>query len=212
VGWRRQLRRATLSQTTTASKIGQTISFTEAAPSRAGYKGTFPVGADSTSGLKVKLSVGASSKSVCSLGTQKTVSGVTSATVTMKKGTGSCTIDAKQAGNDDYTAATEELTSAAAQKVGQTITFTTPAPSSATNGSTFTVAADSTSGLKVKLSVDAGSKAVCKLGAQTETSGITRATATMLSGSGTCTIDANQAGNNDYTAAAQQQTSASSTP
>jgi hypothetical protein len=201
---------ATLSQTTTATKIGQTISFAETAPSSASYKSTFPVAASSTSGLTVALSVAAGG--VCSLGKATTGSGVTSATVTMLKGTGTCTIDAKQAGNADYSAATEEQTAAAAQKIGQTITFTTPAPSSASDGSTFPVAADSTSGLNVTLSVDAGSTGVCKLGVQTVASGVTSATVTMLKGAGTCTIDAKQAGNGNYTAAPEQQTSATATP
>jgi hypothetical protein len=186
---------ATLSQTTKAYKSGQTISFTQSAPSTASYKGTFPVAASSTSGLTVAFSA----SGVCSLGTPTTVSGVTSATVTMLSGTGTCTIAAKQAGNTDYTAAVEKETSAAALKVGQTISFTKAAPSTASYNSTFAVAADSTSGLKVVFSVDAGSSGVCSL---------TGYTVKMLSGAGTCTIDANQAGNADYSAAAQQQTSA----
>jgi hypothetical protein len=181
---------ATLSHTTTATKIGQTVSFTTSAPSTESYKGTFPVAADSTSGLTVALSVATASKSVCSL---------SGGTVTMLSGTGTCTIEANQAGNADYSAATEEHTSAAAQKIGQTISFTKKAPSTASYNSTFAVAADSTSGLKVVFSVDAASTGVCSL---------TSATVKMLSGTGTCTIDANQAGNADYTAAAQQQTSA----
>ncbi len=202
--------RASLTQTTTASKIGQTVSFTTGAPATASYKSTFPVAASSDSGLTVALSVAAGS--VCSLGPRTTVSGVTSAKVTMKGGTGTCYIDANQAGNSNYTAATQQQTWAAALKIGQTITFTTPAPSSASVNSTFPVAADSSSGLTVGLSVDAGSTGVCKLGPRTIVSGVTNATVTMLKSTGTCTIDANQAGNGNYSAAAQQQTSAAATP
>src|SRR5271157_107231 len=202
--------KAILSQTTTGSAIGQTISFTTAAPSSANYQSTFPVAASSTSGLTVSLSVNAGS--VCSLGTRTTAGGVTSATVTMLGGTGTCHINANQAGNGNYTAATQQQTWAAALKIGQTITFTTPAPSSASIHSTFPVAADSTSGLKVGLSVDAGSAGVCKLGPQTTVSGVTSATVTMLRNTGTCAIDANQAGNSNYSTAAQQQTSAAATP
>jgi hypothetical protein len=191
--------KASLTETTTASKIGQTITFTTPAPSSASDGSTFPVAADSTSGLSITLSVDAGSTGVCSLGGRKTVSGVTSAIVTMLKGTGTCTIDANQAGNADYSAATEQHTLAAAQKIGQTISFTKTAPASANYQSTFPVAADSTSGQKVVFSVDTASTGVCSL---------TGATVKMLSGTGTCTIDANQAGNADYTAAAQQQTSA----
>jgi hypothetical protein len=202
--------RANMSQTTTGSMIGQTISFATPAPPTKAYKGTFPVAASSTSGLKVVLT--ASAGSVCSLGPQTASGGVTSATVTMTGGTGTCYIDANQAGNGNYTAATQQYTWAAALRIGQTITFTTPAPSSANDHSSFTVAANSTSGLKVVLSVDGGSTGVCSLGAQTVAGGVTSATVTMLSGTGTCTIDGNQAGNNNYTMAGQQQTSAAAAP
>ncbi len=203
---------ATRSQKTTALKIGQTISFTKAAPAKASYHSTFPVAADSTSNLTVALSVDAGSAGVCSLGVSKTVSGVTSATVTMLKGAGNCTIDAKQTGNGDYSAAAPQQTSAAAQKIGQTIKFTQKAPSSASYKSTFPVAADSTSGLRVALSVDVRSLGNCSLGGRKTVSGVTSATVTMLSSSGTCTLDANQAGNGNYNAAPQKQTSAKATP
>jgi hypothetical protein len=204
---------ATEQQTSAAAqKIDQTISFSQTAPAMASYKSTFPVAADSTSGLTVALSVDAGSTGVCSLGGRKIVSGVTSETVTMLKGTGTCTIDAKQTGNADFNAATEQQTSAAAQKISQTITFTTPAPSSASLNSTFPVAADSSSGLTVALSVDAGSTGVCKLGPRTIVSGVTNATVTMLKSTGTCSIDGNQAGNGNYNAAAQVSTSATATP
>ncbi len=198
--------RASLTQTTTASKMGQTISFTTGAPTTASYKSTFSVAASSTSGLRVSLSLAAGS--ICSLGTRTTAGGVTSATVTMLGGTGTCTINANQAGNTDYSPAPQEQTWAAALKIGQTIAFTTPAPATASVNSTFPVGADSSSGLTVGLSVDAGSTGVCKLGPRTTVSGVTSATVTMLKGAGTCSIDASQAGNGNYTAAAGQQTSA----
>ena len=191
---------ATQQQTSaTAQTIGQTISFTRPAPSIANYKSTFAVAADSTSGLKVVFSLDAGSTGVCSL---------TGRDVTMLSGTGTCTIDANQAGNANYSAATQQQTSATAQTIGQTISFTRPAPSSASDNSTFPVAAKSTSRLAVALSVDAGSTSVCSLGTPTTVSGVTSATVTVVSSTGTCTIDANQAGNGGYSAATQQQTSA----
>jgi len=192
----------------TAEKVGQTISFPTAAPSSASDQSTFPVAAQSTSGLTVALSVDAGSTGVCKLGTRATVGGVTSTTVTMLKGTGICTLDANQAGNADYTPAPPVSTAAAAQPAGQTISFTELAPSAAGYQSTFPVAAESTSRLTVGLSVDAGSRGVCSLGTRTSVSGVISATVTMLSGTGTCTIDANQPGNANYTAAAQVSTSA----
>ena len=186
-----------------ALKVGQTISFTKAAPSTASYNSTFAVAADSTSGLKVVFSVDAGSSGVCSL---------TGYTVKMLSGAGTCTIDANQAGNADYSAAAQQQTSATAKTAAQTISFATNAPASASKNSTFPVAAKSTSGLTVALSVDAVSTGVCSLGTPTVVSGVTSATVTMLKGTGTCTIDANQAGNADYSAAAQRQTWAKATP
>ena len=195
-----------------ATKLGQTISFTQAAPANAGYNSTFPVAAQSTSGLTVTLSVDSGSTSVCSLGTPSVASGVTSATVTMLSGTGTCTIFAIQSGNASYSAAALQQTSAVAfQELGQTISFTQAAPATASYYSAFPVAAQSTSGLTVTLSVDAGSTSVCSLGTPSVASGVTSATVAMQSATGVCTIDANQSGNGSYNAATQQQTSATAT-
>jgi adhesin/invasin len=83
-------------------------------------------------------------------------------------------------------------------KANQTITFTTAAPTGAALGAMFPVAATSNSGLPVTLTVDAASSSVCT---------ISGGTVTITSGSGTCIIDANQAGNANYNAATQVQSS-----
>jgi hypothetical protein len=70
----------------------------------------------------------------------------------------------------------------------QTITFTTPPPSSAVYGSTFTVAATASSGLPVTFT---------SAGACTNSG----ATYQMTSGTGTCSVIANQAGNSQYSPA-----------
>src|SRR5581483_4111516 len=62
---------------------------------------------------------------------------------------------------------------------------------------TYNVAASSSSGLAVSLSIDATSSAVCSLAGSTVS----------FTAVGTCTIDANQAGNANYNAAAQAQQS-----
>ena len=195
---------------TQAGQTSQTITFTQPAPASAGYNSTFPVAAQATSGLTVTLSVDSSSTSVCSLGTPSLAGGVTNATVTMLSGTGTCTIFAIQPGNASYSAALQQ-TSATAQAIGQTITFTQAAPATASYYSAFTVAAQSTSGLTVTLSVDSSSIGVCSLGTPSVAGGVTSAEVTMQSAAGVCTIDANQSGNGNYTAAAQQQTSATAT-
>ena len=80
----------------------------------------------------------------------------------------------------------------------QTISFTSPAPVGATvGGPTYTVTATATSGLAVAFTIDAASSAVCS---------ISGATVSFIGG-GTCTINANQAGNGTNAAAPQVQQS-----
>jgi len=82
----------------------------------------------------------------------------------------------------------ETITANFAPQVQQTITFSKQAPSSATYGSSFTVAASATSGLAVSYT----SSGACS------NSG---ATYTMISGTGNCSVIANQAGGGQYAAA-----------
>ncbi len=80
----------------------------------------------------------------------------------------------------------------------QTISFTSSAPGAATvGGATYTPTATATSGLTVSLTIDASSASVCSISA-----GIVSFT-----GVGTCTINANQAGNAAYLPAPQVQQS-----
>ena len=90
--------------------------------------------------------------------------------------------------------------SVTAGKLDQTITVTTPAPSSAPYNSQFTVAATASSGLTVSYS--SGTPAVCT------NSG---ATFTMVNGTGTCTVRYDQAGNATYNAAPQVTNSVTAT-
>jgi hypothetical protein len=172
----------------------QTISFTSTPPSPAGVGDPdYAVGANATSGLAVVFSADASSAGVC------TVSGSSVALV----GAGTCTIDADQPGDATHTAAPQVQQSftvgpgAPAPSV-QSINFTSSAPSGATaGGSTYSVSATSSSGLPVAFSADASSAGVCTLSGSTVS----------LVGAGTCTIDADQAGNGSYLAAPQKQQS-----
>ena len=81
----------------------------------------------------------------------------------------------------------------------QTITFTTNAPASAAYNANFTVAATASSGLAVTFT----SSGSCS------NSG---ATYTMTSGTGTCSVIANQAGNTNYSAATPVTKTTSATP
>ena len=126
-----------------------------------------------------------------------TAGGLNGATVT-PSATGNCTIAANQAGSASYSAALEVTQSIVIQAAGLTtpiITFgANPGPRSFTSGGTFVVSASSSSGA-------AGSPIVFSSPSNTVCS-VSGATVTMLS-AGTCTIDANQAGNASYLAAAQ---------
>jgi hypothetical protein len=88
------------------------------------------------------------------------------------------------------------------RQIAQTVSINSTAPSGAThsgsNNQTYTVVASTTSGLGVALTIDGSSTSGCTISGTTVSYGI---------GVGTCIIDANQAGNAEYSAAAQVQQS-----
>ena len=108
----------------------------------------------------------------------------------MTAGTGTCSVIANQAGNSNYSTAPQVTETVNATSATQTITFTKNAPASAVYGGSFTVAATANSGLAVILT----SAGACS------NSG---ATYTMTSGTGTCSVIANQPGNASYLPAPQ---------
>ncbi len=178
----------------TASAAGtalapQTIVFTSAAPTGAVVGGpTYtPMASGGASGNPVIFSIDASATSVCS---------ITSGVVTFT-GTGSCVIDANQAGNADFSPAPQVQQKFAVVRGAQTIVFTSAAPTGAlVGGPTYTpMASGGASGNAVVLSIDASATSVCSI-----TSGVVTFT-----GVGSCVIDANQAGNVNYNPAAQVQ-------
>ena len=160
------------------SKASQTITFTTNAPSSAPYNSQFTVAATASSGLAVTYSASGSCTNA-------------GATYTMTSGTGSCSVIANQAGNSNYTAASPVTQTTSATQASQTITFTTPAPASAEYGSSFVVAA--TGGGSGNAVVFTSAGGCTNVGA----------TYTITSGSGTCSVIANQGGNSNYAAAAQ---------
>jgi hypothetical protein len=177
---------AQVQQTFTVAKGNQTISFTSTAPSGATVGGaTYSPSASSTSGLTVAITVDSSSSSVCAI----------SGGVVSFNGPGTCTLDANQAGNGNYNAAAQ-VQQAFTVKRNQTVSFTSTAPTAASvGGGTYTPTASSTSGLTVAITVDSSSSSVCAI-----SGGVVS-----FNGVGTCTLDANQAGNGTYNAAAQVQ-------
>jgi len=169
----------------------QTITFTTSAPSSAAYNSTFSVAATASSGLTVAFTASGS----CSVVDH----GTGSATYTMTSGTGTCSVIANQAGNATYAAAPTVTQTTNATTASQTITFTTNAPASEVYLGQFTVAATASSGLTVTFT----SSGSCN------NSG---ATYTMTSGTGTCSVIANQAGNTNYAAAPTNTQTTNATP
>jgi hypothetical protein len=174
---------------TTPSKSSQSITFTSSAPSAASVGGaTYHVAATASSGLAVSFSIAAGSSGVCSL----------SGSTVSFTGAGTCVVNADQSGNASYLAAPQVQQSFAVGLRTQTITFTSTAPGSAVvGGSTYTVTATASSGLTVSFSVAASSAGICTISGATVS----------MTGAGTCVVNANQAGNASYAAAAQVQQS-----
>jgi phosphotransferase system HPr-like phosphotransfer protein len=170
---------AQVTQAVTATKAVQTITFTNSAPASAAYNSSFTVAATGGgSGNAVTFT----SSGVCSN---------SGATYKMTSGAGTCSVIANEAGNSNYAAATQVTQTVTATQVAQSITFTTNPPANAAYNSSFTVAA---TGGGSGNAVTFTSSGVCS------NSG---ATYKMASGTGTCSVIANQAGNANYAAATQ---------
>jgi hypothetical protein len=149
--------------------------------------GTFALGATASSGLAVSYT--STTTGVC------TVAGSTVTIVTA----GTCTIKADQAGNTNYNAAPQVSDDITISKATQAITFTSTAPAGATvGGTTYNVTATGgASGNPVTFTIDATASSICSIAGSTVS----------FTAVGTCVIDANQAGNTNYSAASQQQQS-----
>jgi hypothetical protein len=169
-----------LVETVTAHKASQTIQITTHAPSNAVSGTVFTVAA--TGGGSGKPIVYGSAGSCTN----------TAAQFTMTANTGTCTVTYNQAGNTNFTAATQATETVTAGVGSQTISITTHAPSIAVYGTGFTVAA---TGGGSGNPIVYGSSGSCSN---------TGASFTMTSGTGTCTVTYDQAGNTNYGAATQQ--------
>ncbi|MGH8714144.1 MAG: FG-GAP-like repeat-containing protein [Casimicrobiaceae bacterium] len=157
-------------------KANQTIAFAALAGKTYGAA-PFAIGASASSGLPVIFA--STAAAVC------TVSG---GTVSIKSG-GTCTIQASQAGNANYAAATPVSRSFAVAKAAQTINFGALIDRSY-GAAPFAVNATATSGLAV--SYASLTAVVCTSAGKTIT----------IRSAGTCTIQATQAGNANFSAAA----------
>ena len=134
------------------------------------------------------LSIDPGSRSVCK---------ISGSTVTFNS-TGSCVIDANQAGNATYAAAPQAQQTIGVGKIAQSISFTPPTPGLA-GGSATLSAAGGRSGNPVVFSIDLTSDpGVCNVSS-------TNGTTVHYAAAGNCVIDANQDGNATYKAAPQVQ-------
>src|SRR5205807_7444036 len=113
------------------------------------------------------------------------------ATFTMTSGTGSCSVKYDQAGDGNYNPASQVVEYTTAQKAAQAITVTTHAPSSAIYNTSFTVAATGGGSWNP---VTFSSRVVCS------NVGVTF---TITSGTGSCSVKYDQAGDANYNAATQ---------
>jgi hypothetical protein len=172
----------------TINPIAQAITFTTSAPGSAVNGGShYNVGAvGGGSGNAIIFSSG--TPGVC------TVTGH----VVNFVGGGSCTVNANQAGNANYTAAPQAQQTFSVGKADQTVSFTSTAPSTAqVGGASYNATASATSSLTPTITVDASAASVCSISGSTVS----------FTGAGTCTLDANQAGDANYNAAPQVQQS-----
>ena len=163
--------------TVNAVKQDQTITFGGLANKRPDQM-PVTVSAFASSGLTVTF--GSATPLVC------TVSGTTVNYVA----NGTCTVTANQAGNATYNAAPQVSQGFAIGPAGQTITFATLVDKAVTDAA-FTVSATASSGLTVTFGTATSS--VCTVSGTTVD----------LVATGTCTIDANQAGNASWNPAPQ---------
>jgi sugar lactone lactonase YvrE len=167
------------SSAVTVTQTTQTITFANPGTQTVGTPLT--LSATATSGLAVSFT--STTTSIC------TVSGTTATFIA----SGTCTIDANEAGNSTYAAAPMVLQSFTVNGEAQTITF--PAVPAQMVGTPLTLSATATSGLAI--SFTSTTTGICTVSGTTAT----------LIASGTCTIDANQTGNSTYAPAPQVQKS-----
>ena len=177
---------------TGAALTAQTINFTQP---------TTPV--TYASGLTIPLVAtgGASGNSVTfSIDGSSTGAGSINGSTLNVTGVGTFVIDANQAGNSTYSAATQVQKSVVVTQAAQAINFTPPAtPVTYSSGLTISLSATGgASGNSIVFTIDTSS---------TGTGSITGGSTLNVTGVGTFVINANQAGNSNYAAATQVQKS-----
>jgi hypothetical protein len=177
-------------QTAVATLKGdQTITFTSSTPTSAKVAGvTYAPAGTSTSGGTPAFTIAAAAASICSI----------SGGVVSFIGVGNCIVNADQAGNSNWNAATQSSQTFSVSKGVQAITFSSTAPTDAVvNGATYTVTATKTAGTSnsVAFTIDSTTTSICTIA-----SGVVSFTAV-----GSCKVNANLDGDSKYEAASQIQ-------
>jgi hypothetical protein len=169
------------SQSTLASKIAPTVTFT-GAPASAAYNNHFTVASTTNASTTATIT---GSGSCSNVGTA----------VTMTSGTGTCSLTATWAADNNYSG-TAASQSTLANKITPTVTFT-GAPASAAYKSVFTVAS----------TTSASTTAVIASSGGCSNSGLI---VTMTSGTGTCSLTATWAADNNYSGTTASQSTLTS--
>jgi hypothetical protein len=180
-----------VSQSFDISPADQAITFTSVVPSPAYVDGaTYAVSANGgLSTSPVVFSISAGSAGFC------TIAG----NVVSFIGEGSCVVLANQAGDANYNPAPQVSQTILVERQVQVITFTSTAPTNAVvGGQTYLVSANGGgSGSAVVFSIDGTASGICSISGNTVS----------FIGDGTCTVNANQAGNAAYQDAPEVQQS-----
>ncbi|MGA9573706.1 MAG: hypothetical protein WBS20_07155, partial [Lysobacterales bacterium] len=164
----------------TVAKADQVITNFAASPATGSVDGTSTLSA--TGGASGEpVTFGSSTPAVC------TVAGNTVTYVA----SGTCTVTANQAGNADYNAAPQVTLDIGVDKTDQTITGLAANPATGEIGGSSTLSATASSGLAVTFG--SSTPGICT---------VAGSTVTYVAG-GTCTVTADQAGDDDYNAAPQ---------
>jgi outer membrane protein OmpA-like peptidoglycan-associated protein len=184
---------ATTQDISSIGLIPQTITLTNTPPSSPLPGSTYTVTATGgASGNPVVFSVDNTSTSGCTVNSSTGL-------VTLTPPSGTCVVDAEQAGGGAYYPAAEQQQTVTSVLGTQTILFTNTAPTNPLPGSTYTVTATGgASGNSVTFSVDNTSTSGCTVNSST-------GLVTLTLPAGTCVIDAHQLGNSAYAAAAVAQ-------
>jgi len=183
-----------LTQSTSASSVAPTVTFT-GAPASSAYKGTFTVTATTNASVMPTIS---GTAGICSVGAVTGSSSSAQAVVTMLSGTGSCTVSAAWAASGNYSAAGPLTQTTNASMIAPTVTFT-GAPASAGYSTSFNVTATTNASTMPQIT---GTANVCSVGTVSGSPASATAAVTMLGNSGTCTLTATWAADANYTAPA----------